>query len=259
MNINFVKYQGTGNDFILIDNRNGGVAISEEAAAALCHRRYGVGADGIMLLESETGYDFRMVYYNSDGRRSSMCGNGARCITAYANELGVIGSRATFIAPDGAHDAIIADDGEVSLKMNDVRNIEAGDGFFFLDTGSPHYVKIVENVHGVDVFNEGRAIRNSDRFKEAGTNVNFISMEDEALYVRTYERGVEDETWSCGTGVTAGALVAAYKGIIPKNNCLVKTKGGQLEVKFEKVLDRNFYNIWLKGPAVRVFDGAIEI
>jgi diaminopimelate epimerase len=259
MRIDFVKYQGTGNDFIIIDNRSGNVNLSEEQAAFLCHRRFGIGADGLMLLEAEVAADFRMVYYNSDGKTSSMCGNGARCITAYARELGIISHKAEFMAADGKHESVFTDDGEVSLKMSDVRQIESGSDFFFLDTGSPHYVKIVEDVHGVDVLNEGRTIRNSERFREFGTNVNFIGMEEDDLFVRTYERGVEDETYSCGTGVTAGALVAAYKGLVPRNRCRVRTLGGTLEVTFEKVLDQNFYNIWLKGPATRVFEGHIEI
>jgi diaminopimelate epimerase len=259
MKLSFVKAHGTGNDFILADNRRQEITLTQEQAAMLCHRRFGIGADGLMLLETEPGADFRMVYYNSDGRISSMCGNGGRCITAYARELGLIDRRAEFMAADGRHEATIGDDGEVSLRMNDVRNIEKGDGFFFVDTGSPHYVRIVEDVNGVDVLREGRAIRNSDRFREEGTNVNFIALSDNDLQVRTYERGVEDETYSCGTGVTAGAIIAAYNKMIPGNYCRVKTLGGNLEVKFEKVLDQNFYNIWLKGPAVKVFEGTIDI
>jgi len=260
MEINFYKYQGTGNDFIMIDNRSNSIVLTNEQVAFLCHRRFGIGADGLILLESEPGFDFRMVYYNSDGNQSSMCGNGGRCITAFARQLGLISDKARFSATDGAHESTLSEDGMISLKMQDVKGMELGEDYFYLDTGSPHYVTLVENVEAFDVFHEGRKIRNSERFKEDGTNVNFIEKQNDEIFVRTYERGVEDETFSCGTGVTAAALVAAVKGISTgKNNCLIKTKGGTLEVSFEKVLEQNFYNIWLKGPALFVFKGSIII
>jgi diaminopimelate epimerase len=258
MQIKFHKYQGTGNDFIIIDNRSLSISLSPEQVAFLCHRRFGVGADGLILLELEPGFDFKMVYFNSDGNQSSMCGNGGRCISAFARHQGIISGKARFAAIDGVHEVIVTDD-LVSLKMQDVKQVESGEGFFYLDTGSPHYVKVVTGVDQLDVFNEGRNIRNSTRFREEGTNVNFIEKQDDGLLVRTYERGVEDETYSCGTGVTAAALVAAVSGISTgKNSCIVKTKGGNLEVTFEKVLDQNFYNIWLKGPALKVFEGTIS-
>ena len=260
MQIDFYKYQGTGNDFILIDNRMDPIALTMEQVRSACDRRFGIGADGLMLLEREPGYDFKMVYYNSDGNQSSMCGNGGRCITAFARQLGLIGNKARFLAVDGAHEALIGEDGIVSLKMQDVKQVESGNDYFYLDTGSPHYVKFVSGVEDLDVVSEGRKIRNSERFAEAGTNVNFIEKKEEVLFVRTYERGVEDETYSCGTGVTAAALVAALKGLASsKNHCQVKTLGGQLEVSFEKVLESNFYNIWLKGPAQLVFKGSISL
>jgi diaminopimelate epimerase len=259
MTVSFIKYQGTGNDFILVDNRNGQIAFSESQVAFLCHRRFGIGADGLMLLESEPGFDFRMVYYNSDGRKSSMCGNGGRCIVSYAKSLGLIEDQAKFMAADGPHEAIMKE-GMVSLKMQDVRQVELGEDYFFLDTGSPHYVKFVNDVSHFDVVSEGRKIRNSGRFQENGTNVNFIEKTDDGVFVRTYERGVEDETYSCGTGVTAAALVAAVKGVSTgRNNCIIKTLGGMLEVTFEKVLEQNFYNIWLKGPAEMVYSGSITL
>ncbi|WP_317896605.1 diaminopimelate epimerase [Aurantibacillus circumpalustris] len=259
MEIKFQKYQGTGNDFIMIDNRFNPISLSNEQVAFLCHRRFGIGADGLILLESEPGFDFRMVYYNSDGNLSSMCGNGGRCLVAFAKDLGLISSKAKFSAIDGEHEATL-EDGKVSLKMNDVKSMELGEDYFYLNTGSPHYVKFVEDVENYDVFNEGKKIRYNDRFNEEGTNVNFIEKNNEELFVRTYERGVEDETYSCGTGVTAAALVAAVKGMSTgKNSCLIKTKGGMLEVTFDKVLEQNFYNIWLSGPAMSVFKGVIEL
>lgn len=260
MQIHFYKYHGTGNDFILIDNRNSGVTLTNEQVKAMCERRFGIGADGLMLLEKEQGFDFKMVYYNSDGNQSSMCGNGGRCITAFAKHLGIITNKARFMAIDGAHEASIDSSGIISLKMQDVKQVEAGDDYFYLNTGSPHYVKFVQHIDEINVVQEGRKIRNSERFKEEGTNVNFIEKKEDALFVRTYERGVEDETLSCGTGVTAAALVAGIKGVsTSKNMCAIKTLGGDLEVSFEKVLEQNFYNIWLKGPAVLVYKGEIEI
>lgn len=260
MQLSFYKYQGTGNDFILIDNRLNEISLTTEQINFLCHRRFGIGADGLMLLELEPGCDFKMVYYNSDGNPSSMCGNGGRCITAFAKHLGIIENTARFIAIDGLHEATIDENEIVSLKMQDVKTVEDGNGYFYLNTGSPHYVKIVEDVKNYDVKNSGSSIRYNERFKEEGTNVNFIERLDDFLFVRTYERGVEDETYSCGTGVTAAALVAAIKGLsIGKNNCLIKTLGGNLEVKFERVLEQNFYNIWLIGPAEMVFKGSIKV
>lgn len=259
MEMKFYKYQGTGNDFILVDNRKGEVHLHPEQISSLCHRRFGVGADGLMLLESEPGVDFRMVYFNSDGNQSSMCGNGGRCIAAFARHLGIVNDKARFMAVDGVHEALITDE-QVSLKMQDVKNIEIAHDHFFLNTGSPHYVKFVENLGEYNVVEEGRAIRNSARFAEEGTNVNFIEKLDDTLFVRTYERGVEDETYSCGTGVTAAALVASVKSLsTSRNSCMIQTLGGNLEVTFEKVLEQNFYNIWLKGPAVQVFTGLIHL
>lgn len=253
MQLNCYKYQGTGNDFVIIDNREKNISLSIEQIRFICDRRFGIGADGLMLLELEPGSDFKMVYFNSDGNKSSMCGNGGRCITAFAKRLGIIESEAKFLAIDGMHEAKIADE-FVSLKMNDVRNIEVGDDHFYLDTGSPHYVKIVTDLEKLDVYTEGKKIRYNDRFKEEGTNVNFIERKENELFVRTYERGVENETLSCGTGVTAAALVAGYKGwATDKHSCRIKTPGGNLNVKFEKVLEATFYNIWLEGPAVFVF------
>ena len=253
------KYQGTGNDFVLIDNRNQDVLLTTENIKWLCDRRFGIGADGLMLLEFQEGVDFKMVYYNSDGNESSMCGNGGRCITAFAKRLGIIENSAKFMAIDGVHESKIEDE-FVSLKMNEVKQIETGENYYYLNTGSPHYVKFVDDIDNFDVFTEGKKIRYNDRFKEEGTNVNFIQKTEHELVVRTYERGVENETLSCGTGVTAAALVAALTGnSTTKNNCSIKTLGGNLNVTFEKVLESNFYNIWLEGSAVFVFKTRIKI
>lgn len=259
MQIQFYKYQGTGNDFVLIDNRNNSISLTTEQIRFMCDRRFGIGADGLMLLELEPGCDFKMVYYNSDGNQSSMCGNGGRCITSFAKHLGLIDNNAKFLAIDGMHESFISGE-EISLKMQDVKQVESGDDYFYLNTGSPHYVKFINEIETFDVVGEGKKIRYNDRFVEEGTNVNFLEKKEDELFVRTYERGVEDETFSCGTGVTAAALVAALKGLSnSKNNCIIKTKGGMLEVTFEKVLEQNFYNIWLKGPALMVFKGSIDI
>lgn len=260
MTLPFFKYQGTGNDFVLIDNRHSNIELSTEQIRYLCNRRFGIGADGLILLELEPRVDFKMVYFNSDGNQSSMCGNGGRCIVAFARYLKLIENKTRFLAIDGIHEAIVESDETVALKMQDVQHLEVGEDFYYLNTGSPHYVKLVSNIEDLNVVEEGKKIRNSERFIEEGTNVNFIEKKDEHLFVRTYERGVEDETLSCGTGVTASALVAAYSSHSnSKNKCLIKTLGGDLEVNFEKVLDHNFYNIWLKGPAISVYKGEVNI
>lgn len=254
MTLTCYKYQGTGNDFIIVDNRNQAIQLSTEQIKWLCDRRFGIGADGFMLLELAPTVDFKMVYYNSDGNESSMCGNGGRCIVAFAKQLGVINTHCKFIAIDGVHDAEVKNDGTVSLKMNDVKEIEIGNDYYYLNTGSPHYVKFVNKLDSFNVFEEGKKIRYNNRFFEVGTNVNFIEKKDNQLVVRTYERGVENETLSCGTGVTAAALVACIAGnSTTKNNCAIETLGGNLNVKFDKVLDTHFYNIWLEGAANFVF------
>ncbi|MBS1647739.1 MAG: diaminopimelate epimerase [Bacteroidetes bacterium] len=259
MKIHFYKYQGCGNDFILVDNRNQKVDVSSSQIKQMCHRNFGIGADGFILLENSMHGDFKMVYYNSDGNPSTLCGNGGRCITAFAHSLGIIKEQAHFEASDGVHTSSIK--GEwVSLKMNDVPKIETHTGYFFVNTGSPHVVKVVNEVAQYPVFEEGKKIRNAAPFRSInGTNVNFIQQEGDALFVRTYERGVENETLSCGTGVTAAALVHA--GINPqqKNTCLVKTLGGVLEVHYTPLSDGSFTDIWLRGPAVFVFEGSYLI
>lgn len=261
MTITFYKYQGTGNDFIIIDNRN---LIfdrkNKTLIEKLCHRKFGIGADGFMLLQNRTGYDFEMVYYNADGNESSMCGNGGRCIVDFARELKIIKDKAHFIAIDGEHEAHLKGN-SVSLKMNDVKNIEIHPDFYFLNTGSSHYVEFVKDIEHVDVFEKGKEIRYNDRFKKEGTNVNFVEIkEDNQLFVRTYERGVENETLSCGTGVTASALAASLKeNKSSRNSFNIKTLGGDLTVKFKKNKGDSFSDIWLEGSAILVFKGEVIV
>ncbi|HVD97840.1 MAG TPA: diaminopimelate epimerase [Cytophagaceae bacterium] len=256
MELTFYKYQGTGNDFIILDNRKGVFDINNtKLIAALCHRRFGIGADGFMLLENEPGYDFKMVYFNSDGNQSSMCGNGGRCLVQFAHDIGVIGDHTTFLAIDGPHVAHLKD-GLVYLKMIDVEQIENNQDHFFLNTGSPHYVKAVEGIENYKVFDEGRKIRYNERFKEKGTNVNFIEKKDDTLYVRTYERGVEDETYSCGTGVTAAAIAASFSGMT--SPVKIHTLGGELSISFKK-MPQGYTDVYLIGPALKVFTGNVKV
>lgn len=259
MQLTFYKYQGTGNDFIILDNRNKTIALDEEQIKFLCNRNFGIGADGLMLLQSHENYHFEMVYYNSDGKPSSMCGNGGRCLTQFAKFVGIKAVEYQFLASDGLHLAKFDENNWVYLKMQNVHAITNDNGDFVLNTGSPHFVRPVSNVITIDVFNEGKAIRNSKEFIDEGINVNFVEQTDEDdIYVRTYERGVENETLSCGTGVTACALVC-YHNENGFNRIEVTTPGGQLAVEFDKVGDTNFENIWLCGPAEFVFSGQITV
>ncbi|PRY16235.1 diaminopimelate epimerase [Pontibacter ummariensis] len=258
MAISFYKYQGTGNDFVMVDNRKHNFPAEDEALVkSLCDRRTGVGADGLILLQDHPDYDFEMVYYNADGRVGSMCGNGGRCAVRFARQLGVIEDVACFLAADGEHQASVERD-LIQLKMNDVKEVEQVGEDYYLNTGSPHYVRFVEDVQALDVYEEGRAVRYNDRFKAVGTNVNFVQrLSENEIYVRTYERGVEDETLSCGTGVTACALVASLKGF--NSPVKVKTLGGELEVSFERTEEGGFKHIYLIGPAKLVFTGSIPL
>jgi diaminopimelate epimerase len=254
----FYKYQGTGNDFILVDDRQQNFPIQKGLVAQLCHRRFGIGADGLILLQNHAEYDFRMVYFNADGNESSMCGNGGRCLVRFAHHLGVFNEKTTFLAVDGVHEAFIRD-GLVHLKMTDVTEVQHDPAFDFLNTGSPHYVAYVQDLRHFDVFGQGKQIRYSDRFAPGGTNVNFVEqLETDNLFVRTYERGVEDETYSCGTGVTACALsYFLRKSEVPTagHTVRIQTLGGQLQVSFRPDGTGRFSDIYLIGPAERVFEG----
>jgi diaminopimelate epimerase len=258
MILQFYKYHGTGNDFILLDCRDKKIDLSKEQIAHLCHRHFGIGADGLMYLQQETGYDFRMVYFNADGGESTMCGNGGRCMVAFAHMLDIIKDKTTFIAIDGAHTAEINADGVVSLQMVDVNEVSFYANHAILNTGSPHYVSWVDDVEYTDVFTQGRAIRNREEFSPGGINVNFAKHTDGKLWVRTYERGVEDETLSCGTGVVASAI-AATKNDTGDFNIGVKTPGGELQVQFTKDTQSAAKNVILKGPATYVYKGEINM
>jgi diaminopimelate epimerase len=258
MKIHFSKYQSTGNDFVLIDNREGLYdQLNTAQVRFLCDRRFGIGGDGLMLLNKQEGYDFHMKYYNSDGREGSMCGNGGRSIAQFAKHLGLVNDKATFMAVDGEHKATIGERGWVRLKMNPVHAVKQEGDHFILDTGSPHYVLPVDNVQAVNVAKEGAQIRYSPTFAAEGINVNFVEAKaDGSIYVRTYERGVEAETYSCGTGVTASALVGAKQNGPVKVD--VQTLGGRLSVEFTRENEQDFEDIWLCGPATFVFRGEIS-
>lgn len=259
----FSKYHGAGNDFILIDDRNNCIheTFDRGGIAALCHRHFGIGADGLMFLRSHAKHDFEMVYYNSDGAPSSMCGNGGRCIVRFAADLGVIDANCEFLAVDGLHEAHLTDDDWVSLKMTDVHKwAKPDDNTFILDTGSPHYIKLDACVADVDVVAIGRSIRYSPAFAEKGINVNFLERPSPGrLKIATYERGVEDETLACGTGVTAAAIAAAQlDGVLigERFTYEVEAKGGNLRAKGLRT-EKGFEELWLEGPTVKVFNGVV--
>lgn len=257
--LHFYKYQGTGNDFVMIDNRSLFFPKENTALVAfLCDRRMGIGADGLILIENDDETDFKMVYYNADGNESTMCGNGGRCIVAFANKLQMINSNCVFSAVDGIHYANIQKE-TISLQMIDVKNIDEFEKGAFLNTGSPHHVEIVDAIANVPVFDNGKVIRYHKKYQPGGTNVNFVEILSDGKYkVRTYERGVEDETLSCGTGVTAVAIAMHYIGKTDKQQAEIEVPGGRLNVSFET--DGKVYkNVFLTGPAEFVFEGTINI
>ncbi len=258
MQIKFHKYQGTGNDFVMIDNRQGFFPKNDiQLIEKLCDRRFGIGADGLILLENDIETDFRMVYYNSDGNESSMCGNGGRCIVAFAKRLGIIKNETSFIATDGLHNASVLEDGTVSLQMKDVDEVKIESDYVFLNTGSPHHVVIVDDLENFDVTTNGAKIRYSDLYGNAGSNVNFVKqLSDDHFALRTYERGVEDETLACGTGATAVAIAMHVVGKTNSSQIKIDVEGGKLEISFEK-RGNEYINVFLKGPATFVFEGEI--
>ena len=257
--IQFSKYQGAGNDFVLIDNRNGLFERdNKELVKKLCDRRFGIGGDGLMLLQNTKNFDFEMVYYNADGGEGTMCGNGGRCIVAFARDLNIISQKTDFLAVDGPHEAEISAH-QVNLGMIDVNQVDRDAEAYVMNTGSPHYILKVEDLANFDVYCAGYAIRNNDTYGEKGINVNFIEKENYGYFVRTFERGVEDETYACGTGATAAAMAMAIDQNLEGEITLpIRVLGGQLYISFHKS-GNSFTNVYLKGPANFVFKGEIEI
>lgn len=271
MKIHFYKYQATGNDFVVIDNREGRFSFSIPQIKKICDRRFGIGADGLMLIEKHPDLDFNLVYYNNDGSQS-LCGNGSRAAVLMASFLGMLHGPTQFNAYDGMHDAELVNSEIVRLKMNDVTEAKKVGEDIFINTGSPHHLRFVKNVEAYPVVEEGRKIRNSERYSPAGVNVNFIELRtNNTIYVRTYERGVEDETFSCGTGVTAAALAASFYGY--QSPVQIQVKGGELSVEFKSASlpdgqvqsdlpadeSGTFHDIFLVGPAKMVFEGDLEL
>lgn len=261
MKIEFEKYHGAGNDFILVDNSLRNFPKEQRLIEQLCHRRYGIGADGLILLEKHPDFDFEMLYFNADGRLGSMCGNGGRCAVVFARKSGLIHESANFLAVDGPHIATITDTNQVKLSMNPVNKVEtAGDNYIF-NTGSPHFVTFIDNLQDLDVVAEGKKIRYGEAYRSAGINVNFASLAGTTCSMRTYERGVEDETLSCGTGTVAVAIAVSLR---QNNNSLlqeysIQATGGKLKVYFSKNEKGNFTEIFLEGPVQPVFTGIVEI
>ena len=258
MLLHFYKYQGTGNDFVIIDNRDGSIELSSQQVALLCDRHFGIGADGLMLLNKHDSYDFEMVYYNADGAPGTMCGNGGRCLTKFAFDKGIQPTAYNFTASDGEHEAVIDENGWIHLKMIDVQELSVVHDATVLNTGSPHYIKPVSGLSNFDVFTEGKKIRYNEIYNKVGINVNFVELQENELFVRTYERGVENETFSCGTGVTAAAIAMSADSI-GAHERKIRTLGGKLLIKFNKVDAKHYNNVWLCGPASFVYEGQITI
>lgn len=257
MTLQFTKYQATGNDFILVDNRSKKIALSKEQIVKACSRKFGIGADGLILIEPSTTADFTVNYYNSDGSQS-LCGNGSRAAVTFAASLQLLKDKTSFEAYDGRHEAVLLPTGIVRLKMNDVSETRKINNDWYIYTGSPHYIRFVKNNQDFPVFDEGKKIRYSPEFLPGGTNANFVELlPDNTIFVRTYERGVEDETLSCGTGVTAAALAASQKGYTSPIS--IKTLGGELSVEYKIGQAGIFTDIYLIGPAKKVFEGTLEL
>lgn len=254
----FQKFQANGNDFILINEFVESSNLNSGNIKKLCDRHYGIGADGIMLLKPSDEYDFEMLFFNSDGNKAEMCGNGGRCIAAMAFIEKIAREKMCFNAPDGVHNAVIEKEiiplikYYIALKMVDVNKIEKFNGYYFLNTGVPHYVEFVHDIDKLNVFERGRSIRFDKQFGPKGTNANFVEIRDDEIFVRTYERGVENETLSCGTGVTAAAIASFIE--FGKKDLIIKTNGGDFRVDFDQK-EHGFSNIWLKGPAEKIFTG----
>jgi len=259
LKISFYKYQGAGNDFVMIDDRDGNFPAETEIIKKMCDRHFGIGADGLILLQNDPSKDFGMVYYNADGKIGSMCGNGGRCIVRFAEDLGLISEKAEFMASDGLHTAF-SEKQMIRLSMQNVEKIEKHPNHWFLDTGSPHHIEFVNDTQSVDVRTKGAGIRYGSPYFEKGSNVNFVQiLNEDTIKIRTYERGVEDETLACGTGVTAAAIAAYESNRIAVDDINVKAVGGDLKVSFSKDKNGGYREIWLSGPAEFEFKGEIEI
>ena len=262
MLVHFSKYHGTGNDFVMIDGREKDNSLfNTSLIKRLCDRRFGIGGDGLIILEKSDRFDFTMRYFNADGKEGTMCGNGGRCITSFAHRLGIVNEKISFEGIDGLHSASILPGGDVKLKLADVTGIERLKDGYLLNTGSPHFVKLVKNLDEVDVRVDGAEIRHQKRFGEGGVNVNFIESgpDSEEISVRTFERGVEAETWSCGTGVTASALAVHLHFMSDTFSYRIKTRGGLLNVSFSPGDYKNYTDIYLTGPVSHVYDGTIDV
>ncbi|GFR61449.1 diaminopimelate epimerase [Elysia marginata] len=259
MNLEFYKYQGTGNDFIIVDNRSELFPKKDtkinSKISKLCERHFGIGADGLILLEKCKGYDFNMVYYNSDGREGTMCGNGGRCTVDLAKYLKIFERETTFLGFDGVHHASVEVDNKIKLQMKNVQEVKKRDGFF-LDTGSPHYVVMVDDIYNYPVKEKGRIIAHLEPYGKKGTNVNFVEQNgNNSFFVRTYERGVEDETLSCGTGVVASAISMFHAQQTKSKNINIITRGGHLNISFKIDNNGGYHSIFLKGAVEKVYQG----
>jgi len=257
MKVSFHKYHGTGNDFILIDNRTLNLQASVEQIEQLCHRRFGIGSDGLILIENTGGADYHMNFYNPDGSQS-FCGNGSRCALHFCRELGIIKEKAYFLAIDGVHEGSIHGL-MTSIHLGDVTQVKDYGDCYFVNTGSPHAVVMVKNIDDVDVLNEGQKLRHDDRFKPGGCNVNFVQFTENGLRSKVYERGVENETYSSGTGTTAQAICAYFHASKIGQNVTVSTLGGELSVRFKARGEQKFTDIWLSGSVTHVYSGQVEL
>ena len=258
MIVQFYKYQGTGNDFILIDDRSENIDLNKDHISKLCSRKYGIGSDGIIIIREKLGYDFEMIFHNPDGSQS-FCGNGSRCAVLFAYHIGIITRKTKFLSTDGEHEAIVKDGSIVELKMNDPTVFShKGNQTFFINTGSPHHVEFRDEIDSLDFLNESKKIRFNNEYASDGVNVNFVEKNAVGIKMRTYERGVEDETLSCGTGVTAAALAFANHESNDCNEVEVLTAGGNLKVRYTKS-NKSFSDIWLIGPAQYVFKGDMDV
>ncbi|MDG2372344.1 MAG: diaminopimelate epimerase [Flavobacteriaceae bacterium] len=259
MKITFYKYHGAGNDFVIVDDRKLNYSFSTNEIKEICDRKFGIGSDGFILLRNHIKYDFEMIYYNSDGKTSTMCGNGGRCIVAFANYLKIIKTNTVFQAIDGAHEAIIINDSSVLLKMNNIDHISSNENYTFIDSGSPHHVIEQSDLNLVNIKEKGSKIRYSKMYNPQGVNVNFVQkVSSKEFMIRTYERGVEDETFSCGSGAVASAVTMRYLGRTKQNKIKMKTLGGDLIICFEFESSKMFSEITLEGPVKQVFKGIIS-